>query len=412
LPWIKLQRFGNQATARKCLRNDANVLELHGLEGEHDKGTMTLDDAVARLSRAGIRFLIYTSPSYVPGTKERWRVLVPFSRALAPSLRVGLLARLNGILDGCLAPESFTLSQAYYFGSVAGNPDHKCGMSDGDFIDLRDDLIAGAIFKDGSKAGGKLALAPGCSQSVAVPISQGAIAPDVPGARKPSAPWEDPIIGILTGERLHDSIRDLAAKLIAAGTDCRAVENILYGLMEKSTAARDERWQDRYDDIPRAVASAVEKFAPSPSPAVDMARLKVQLKGLAAQMSGAGSVFGTGPGSAAGGTGSGNAGGSSAGAGASGAPGGATSTAPPPLIEARPFVLRDPKTLPKRDWIYGTHLIRKFGSATFAPSGSGKSTLMIVEALAIATGRPLLGITPRKRARVWYWNGEDPFDEL
>ena len=29
--------------------------------------------------------------------------------------------------------------------------------------------------------------------------------------------------------------------------------------------------------------------------------------------------------------------------------------AQPPLIEAKPFVLRDPKTLPKRDWIYGTH---------------------------------------------------------
>ena len=81
---------------------------------------------------------------------------------------------------------------------------------------------------------------------------------------------------------------------------------------------------------------------------------------------------------------------------------------PPPKLEAKPFVLRDPKTLTKRDWIYGTQLIRKFGSATFAPSGSGKSNLMIVEALAIATGRPLLGITPPKRARVWYWNGEDP----
>ena len=253
---------------RKCLRNDANVLELHGLEGEHDKGTMTLDDAVARLSRAGIRFLIYTSPSYVPGTKERWRVLVPFSRALAPSLRVGLLARLNGILDGCLAPESFTLSQAYYFGSVAGNPDHRCGMSDGDFIDLRDDLIAGAIFKDGSKASGKLALAPGCSQSVAVPISQGAIAPDVPGARKPSAPWEDPIIGILTGERLHNSIRDLAAKLIAAGTDCRAVENILYGLMEKSTAAGQALAGPLRRHSARGGLGGGE-VRPSPSPAVD-----------------------------------------------------------------------------------------------------------------------------------------------
>jgi RecA-family ATPase len=113
--------------------------------------------------------------------------------------------------------------------------------------------------------------------------------------------------------------------------------------------------------------------------------------------------------------------GSSSGAGTSGAGAGTGSTSsgtpgtgqtPPPLIQAKPFALRDPKTLPRRQWVYGRHLIRKFGSATFAPSGSGKTNTFIVEALAIATGRDLLGITPPKRARVWLWNGEDPYDEL
>src|SRR4029077_21034750 len=106
----------------------------------------------------------------------------------------------------------------------------------------------------------------------------------------------------------------------------------------------------------------------------------------------------------------GNTGGA-AGAGASGgAAGGPASTSP--LIEARAFVLRDPKTLPKRQWVYGKHLIRKFGSATFAPSGSGKTNLLIAEALAMATGRALLGVLPPRRVRVWLWNGEDPYDEL
>ena len=89
-------------------------------------------------------------------------------------------------------------------------------------------------------------------------------------------------------------------------------------------------------------------------------------------------------------------------------PGGAA----PPLIEAKAFVLRDPKTLPQRQWLYGYHLIRKFGSATFAASGSGKTNLLIAEALAMATGRPLLGIVPPRASRVWLWNGEDPMDEL
>jgi hypothetical protein len=51
-------------------------------------------------------------------------------------------------------------------------------------------------------------------------------------------------------------------------------------------------------------------------------------------------------------------------------------------------------------------------STTVAPGGVGKSSLAIVEALAIATGRPLLGIMPNERTKVWLYNGEDSYDEL
>ena len=44
------------------------------------------------------------------------------------------------------------LSQAYLFGHV-DNPDHRVEVVDGDFLDLRDDLYAGSIFKDGSRVG-------------------------------------------------------------------------------------------------------------------------------------------------------------------------------------------------------------------------------------------------------------------
>ena len=149
LPLLKLQRYGGVFSANNCLRYDDNVLEISGLEGEHDKGTLSFADAVAALRKAGIRCIVYTSPSYVPGTKERWRVLVVLSQFHAPSFRVGLIARLNGILGGALAGESFTLSQPFYYGSVDNNPNHKVELIDGDFIDLRDDLAASAIFKDG-----------------------------------------------------------------------------------------------------------------------------------------------------------------------------------------------------------------------------------------------------------------------
>ncbi|XIA67814.1 AAA family ATPase [Bradyrhizobium sp. TZ2] len=84
----------------------------------------------------------------------------------------------------------------------------------------------------------------------------------------------------------------------------------------------------------------------------------------------------------------------------------------PPLITATPFVLRDASAIPVREWLYGRHLIRKTGSATVAPGGAGKSTLTIAEALALVTGRPLLGITPAQCCKVWLWNGEDPLEEI
>ena len=68
----------------------------------------------------------------------------------------------------------------------------------------------------------------------------------------------------------------------------------------------------------------------------------------------------------------------------------------------RPFVWRDPATMPRREWLYGRHLIRKFVSATFAPGGVGKSALALAEAMAMASGKPLLGPRPRGRLRVGY----------
>lgn len=85
---------------------------------------------------------------------------------------------------------------------------------------------------------------------------------------------------------------------------------------------------------------------------------------------------------------------------------------PSPTIKATQFNLPDPAAIPRRRWLYGDHYIRQFVSATIAPGGLGKSSLIIAEALAMVSGKPLLGIEPRGLSRVWYWNGEDPRDEL
>jgi len=82
-------------------------------------------------------------------------------------------------------------------------------------------------------------------------------------------------------------------------------------------------------------------------------------------------------------------------------------------IRATPYIWRDPATIPRRDWLYGRHLIRRYLSLTIAPGASGKSSLAIADAIALATGRNILS-TPIHGGpyRVWVWNLEDPHDEI
>jgi hypothetical protein len=82
-------------------------------------------------------------------------------------------------------------------------------------------------------------------------------------------------------------------------------------------------------------------------------------------------------------------------------------------IEAKRYVFRDPATLPRRDRLYGSHLFRGVCSATIGAGGVGKSVLGITETLSMASHRSLLGARLASRPlRVWYWNLEDPTEEL
>ena len=72
----------------------------------------------------------------------------------------------------------------------------------------------------------------------------------------------------------------------------------------------------------------------------------------------------------------------------------------------------DETALPPREWIYGKHYQRGVISGTIAPGGSGKTSLCMVEAIAMATCRNLLGEQPDERVRVWYHNAEDTQDEV
>ena len=77
-----------------------------------------------------------------------------------------------------------------------------------------------------------------------------------------------------------------------------------------------------------------------------------------------------------------------------------------------PFECFDFSKIPVREWLYGKHYIRKAVTLTSARGGTGKTALSLAEAIAMATGRNLLGEQPKQRCRVWYFSGEEPLDEL
>lgn len=151
-PWLKLATFGEARTKAGALRHDANVVEITGVEGDYDGGVVQPIDAVRMLERHGIKAVVYTSPSHTP-QKPRWRVLAPLAAPHAPAARAALLARVNGALGGTLAPESFTLSQSYYFGKTADAVDYQVLITWGDpdegrcvdEVDELDDIAVGKL---------------------------------------------------------------------------------------------------------------------------------------------------------------------------------------------------------------------------------------------------------------------------
>jgi hypothetical protein len=156
LLWLKGAIFGRFKSNRGSYRTNINVNLLTAVMAEYDKPqngvekAISFDEAVTIIKKARLRALLYTSPSHKEG-KPRWRIIFPLSVYIDnPKVRHEVLvAMINGLFNSQIAPESFTLSQAYYFGSVNNNPDHRCEIVDGDFLDLRDDLFAGRKFKSG-----------------------------------------------------------------------------------------------------------------------------------------------------------------------------------------------------------------------------------------------------------------------
>jgi hypothetical protein len=135
------------------------MLSISGVEADYDGEKISFDEAVEILEKAGIEAIVYTSPSHMrEGHGPRWRILCRLSKEYPPEHREHFLNRLAGLFrDGnvtVLAPESWTPSQAYYFGAVDYNPEHRVKLIEGEELDELDDLDLIALGKPaGDKAG-------------------------------------------------------------------------------------------------------------------------------------------------------------------------------------------------------------------------------------------------------------------
>lgn len=240
LPLLKLAVFGDMHSPKKSLRWDNNVLSVSGVELDYDGEKISFDDARLLLVEAEIACIIYTTPSHTE-EKPRWRVLAPFSCAMPPAERARMIARLNGVLHGTANPESFSLSQAYYYGYVTEPP--RVDILEGTPINLRDDLDAGAIGKSGK------------------PRSNGAY------HHQDFIEFPELVRRITAGEILHPSVLSLAGKIAARGDSKETCIEVIGGAFE---AAKAERYGGRWDECLKIIdwvyAKEEAKRAPPPPP--------------------------------------------------------------------------------------------------------------------------------------------------
>jgi hypothetical protein len=85
---------------------------------------------------------------------------------------------------------------------------------------------------------------------------------------------------------------------------------------------------------------------------------------------------------------------------------------PPGPFRLQAAHMKDPRDIPPRDWIYGTHLVRNYVTLLVAAGGTGKSSLVLALCVSIAINRPLLGVKIHEQCNTALLNLEDPEEEV
>ena len=230
MPLLCPMTFDGKATDKGCLRSDESVVLIYGACGDHDAGTMSIKDATARMKKAGIECVLYTTPTHTEAA-PRWRVIVPFFKATKDhKAHLHAVERMNHVLDGALKHESFTLSQSFYFGRVAGR-DYTCLYVKGKRIDR---MVA--IPRRGSDGGAKT----GDEKTAKYTQAE--------NARR-----------VTSGDDIHNALNSLIASKLMQGIHREDVATLAHALIDEANAD-PERKATRHGEVERSIEGAIRKF--------------------------------------------------------------------------------------------------------------------------------------------------------
>jgi len=144
LPLFVYGRFGANRTADGSLRHDQNLLARTGWCVDHDAGTMSFDEAKARVEAAGLACFGYTTGRHSQAA-PRWRLAGPFSKEITAAELPRMMARINGLLGGVAAAESAKLTQSWFIGRINGALFDGFATLDDECLDEASELDTSAI---------------------------------------------------------------------------------------------------------------------------------------------------------------------------------------------------------------------------------------------------------------------------
>jgi hypothetical protein len=261
--YIKLAEFGDTKTPKKCLRHDKNVVSVSGCEIDYDAGVMTVDEAAKIFEANDIESFIYTSASHTK-EKPRWRALFPFSEDITGTTeemkkgRARMVRRIDNLLGGLAANESYTLSQSFYFGVVRAK--EEAGLFDmyhskGRTIDQCDGLPDEI---PNSKAPSKTAAS-------ANPQIAGVL-DNLSGVEPVKGVYTrfdfDKVFDGFSNDTYHQGIVSLTSHYAGLKMPLKDIIANVETSMQTHGEVGSVKYNLRFDEIPDRAQSAIDKFAP------------------------------------------------------------------------------------------------------------------------------------------------------